>query len=88
METSSAQKTFHSIKTRWAEKLGTLNTVLDRLHFLNSLRDPHTGVYTHHGMSMALGNEQTHDILLKSHIDTFAYWQWSVLANRRELLRR
>ena len=62
------------IVSEWGTTLNKLSTVLERLELLSSLRDPHTGKYVHHGMSMSAGI-QTHAILLKSHLDTFSCWQ-------------
>jgi hypothetical protein len=62
------------IESAWADSLAKLPTILSRLELLSSLRDPHTGRYVHHGMSLSAG-DQTHLILLKSHLDTFAEWQ-------------
>jgi len=62
------------VASQWKEKLSTLDTVFGRLELLSSLRDPHTGRYVHHGMSVAVG-DRTHDIILKSHEATFAEWQ-------------
>jgi hypothetical protein len=75
------------IAAEWATKLATVNTVLGRLDVLRSLRDPHTGRYVHHGMSMSVGN-QAHDILLKSHKETFADWQRMSIADQMRDLKR
>lgn len=60
--------------SQWKEKLSTIDSVIGRLELVSSLRDPHTGRYVHHGMSVAVG-DRTHDVLLKSHEATFAEWQ-------------
>ncbi len=73
--TSSNAALLTSVTTHWAKTLATLDTVLERLILIASLRDPHTGLYVHHGMSLSLGNEQTHMVLLTSHLEIFAEWQ-------------
>jgi len=71
---SKARNDVTRISAEWTERLATVDTVLGRLEVLGSLRDPHTGRYVHHGMSICLGR-CTHDVLLKSHEEIFADWQ-------------
>jgi hypothetical protein len=74
------------ISSEWGTSLATLSTTLERLELLSSLRDPHTGRYVHHGMSVSAGTE-THAILLKSHQATFAEWQTMSMRQQMRDLR-
>jgi len=82
---SKARNDVARISAEWTERLATIDTVLGRLEVLGSLRDPHTGRYVHHGMSISLGR-CTHDLLLKSHEKIFADWQeMNIEAQMRDL---
>lgn len=79
--------TAERVAAEWAVKVNTLVTLLERLELLSSLRDPHTGVYVHHGMSSSIGS-QTHDVLFCSHKELFAEWQAMDLRQQMRDLRR
>ena len=75
------------LAAEWAETLATFNTVLARLELVSSLRDPRTGIYVHHGISLVAGN-QTHCLLLKSHNDLFVEWQSMSLRTQMKDLKK
>jgi hypothetical protein len=83
----SQTKSVHSISAEWAARLTIVNTILGRLSVLGSLRDLHTGIYIHHGMSISVGN-CTHGILLKSHMEVFADWQAMSLRGQMRDVKR
>jgi hypothetical protein len=42
--------------------------------YLNSLRDPNSGVYRHYGLAAAFGRDQSAQALESSHTKTFREW--------------
>jgi hypothetical protein len=70
----------------WRQTLSKIETVFGRLEYLSSLRNPHTGRYEHHGLSLRMGAGTSHLTLLQSHEAAFADWvSFSLEAQKREL---
>ena len=58
----------------WRHTLSQIPSVFGRLVFLSSLRDINSGVYEHHGLTMAFGEEEAVKTLRESHERAFAEW--------------
>lgn len=54
--------------------LSRIPTVFGRLAYLASLRDPHSGVYRHHGFAATFGREESRKALGLSHEAVFQEW--------------
>jgi hypothetical protein len=68
----------------WKHTLSRIPTVLGRLIYLASLRDPNSGIYRHHGLSGAFGREESGKALRESHEQTFAEWLKLPLSARHQ----
>jgi hypothetical protein len=66
----------------WKHTLSQIPTLYGRLAYLASLRDPNSGVYRHHGLSMAFGREESGQALKQSHEKTFSEWLNLALAEK------
>lgn len=66
----------------WKHTLSRIPTVFGRLLYLSSLRDPNSGNYRHHGLSMGFGREESSRALLQSHEQTFQEWLNLALAGK------
>lgn len=64
--------------------LSRIPTVFGRLAYLASLRDPHTGIYRHHGFASVFGREESRKALGLSHEAVFQEWLNLSLAAKRE----
>lgn len=58
----------------WKHTLSCIPTVYGRLVYLASLRDPNSGLYRHHGLSLAFGREESARALRESHQQVFQQW--------------
>ncbi len=58
----------------WRHTLSQVPSVFGRLVLLASLRDPNSGRYEHHGMSLRFGKEESHEVLRESHSQAFEEW--------------
>jgi hypothetical protein len=58
----------------WQRTLATLPTYPGRLSYLASLRNVHTGIYEHFGLSQRVGEAEVDRLLRGSHIDIFQEW--------------
>ncbi len=54
--------------------LARIPSLFGRLMYLNSLRDPNSGVYRHYGLATAFGRDQSMQALESSHAKTFREW--------------
>src|SRR5947209_7384535 len=58
----------------WRNTLSQIPTVFGKLVYLSSLRNPVTGKYEHHGLSLVFGPDEASRALRKSHAQAFAEW--------------
>jgi hypothetical protein len=63
-------------------------TVFQRLAYLASLRDPDSGIYSHHGLVSLYGQTETRKALSQSHKGAFQDWLNLSLAEKTEDVRR
>ena len=56
----------------WRNTLSQIPTVFGKLVYLSSLRNPVTGKYEHHGLSLVFGADEASRALRKSHAQAFA----------------
>ncbi len=54
--------------------LSQIPSAFGRLVYLSSLRNPVTGKYRHHGLSLVFGDEESARALRKRHVQAFAEW--------------
>jgi hypothetical protein len=58
----------------WKHTLSGIPTRCGRLVYLTGLRDPNSGAYRHHGLSLAFGREESGRTLRESHRQIFIEW--------------
>lgn len=58
----------------WRHTLSQIPSVFGRLVYLSAVREPNSGAYRHHGLSLVFGEEESADALRESHMETFAEW--------------
>jgi hypothetical protein len=58
----------------WRNTLSQIPSVFGKLVYLSSLRNPATGKYDHHGLSLLFGADEASRALRKSHVQTFSEW--------------
>jgi hypothetical protein len=58
----------------WKHTLSRIPSVYGRVVYLAGLRDPNSGLYRHHGLSLAFGREDSARALRDSHYKTFREW--------------
>lgn len=58
----------------WRNTLSQIPSVFGRLVYLSSLRNPVTGKYEHHGLTLVFGAEDAARALRRSHAQSFAEW--------------
>jgi hypothetical protein len=58
----------------WHHTLSQIPTVFGRLIYLAGLRDPLSGEYEHHGLSLLFGAEGADNAIKSSHRKTFQDW--------------
>lgn len=58
----------------WRRTLSQIHTVYGRLVYLSGLRDPNSGTYKHHGLSLVFGEDAASDALKESHEASFHQW--------------
>jgi len=66
----------------WKHTLSQIPTLYGRLDYLASLRDPNSGAYRHHGLSLAFGRDESSNALKQSHERTFSEWLSLPLAGK------
>ena len=74
------------IEDNWRRTLSGIATVVGRLAYLSSLRNPSTGVYEHAGLAGRIGREECEALLARSHVEVFRQWLDLKLARQREEL--
>jgi len=73
-----------AIQDLWKHTLSHIPTILGRLVYLASLRDPNSGNYRHHGLSAAFGRDESGKALRESHEQAFAEWLTLPLAGKHQ----
>jgi hypothetical protein len=58
----------------WKHTLSRIPSIYGRLVYLAGLRDPNSGLYRHHGLSLAFGREDSAQALRESHNRAFREW--------------
>ena len=58
----------------WLHTLSQIPTLFGKLQYLASLRDPNTGNYEHHGLSLVFGEKEATKAMRQNHKRTFADW--------------
>ena len=58
----------------WRRTLSQIPTVFGRLVYLARLRDPHSGLYEHHGLAAMFGESDADRALRASHMRAFQDW--------------
>ena len=68
----------------WKHTLSRIPTIYGRLVYLTSLRDVNSGLYRHHGLSLAFGRDESTKALKESHQRTFLEWLNLPLAEKNQ----
>lgn len=68
----------------WRKTLSRIPSVFGRLAYLSSLRNPNSGKYEHHGLSLVFGDEEAERALLASHEQSFQEWLSFPLQKQKE----
>jgi hypothetical protein len=68
----------------WKNTLSKIPTQFGRLAYLASLRDPNSGIYRHHGLSMVFGKEESNRVLRQHHEQAFFEWLNLPLSEKNE----
>lgn len=63
-----------AMRDLWDRTLAQVSTVFGQMTYLASLRDGHSGRYSHYGLAQVYGEEAAHHALNASHERTFAEW--------------
>jgi len=63
-----------AMRDLWERTLAQVSTVFGQMTYLASLRDGHSGRYSHYGLAQVYGEEAAHHALNASHERTFAEW--------------
>jgi hypothetical protein len=66
----------------WKHTLSQIPTRCGRLVYLAALRDPNSGAYRHHGLSLAFGRQESERALRESHRQVFLEWLKLPLASK------
>jgi hypothetical protein len=77
----------NAVQDLWKHTLSRIPTLLGRLAYMASLRDPNSGIYRHHGLSAAFGRDESARALRESHEQAFAEWlNLPLAAKHRDLM--
>ena len=68
----------------WRVTLSQIPSLLGRLVYLSSLRDPNTGTYSHLGLAQRYGAEAADEAIRGSHEVAFEQWLVSKVADQRD----
>lgn len=58
----------------WKNTLSKIPTQFGKLAYLASLRDPNSGIYRHHGLSLVFGRDESNRVLRENHEQAFFEW--------------
>ncbi|HXF25792.1 MAG TPA: hypothetical protein VN610_00890 [Bryobacteraceae bacterium] len=67
----------------WENTLSQIQSVFGRLVYLSSLRNPNTGRYEHHGLSLVFSEEEASRALKAAHSQVFDQWVQSNLKEQK-----
>jgi len=68
----------------WSRTLHQIPSLLGRLAYLASLRDPNSGQYLHFGFAQRFSDREADRTIRRSHINTFTDWLCYSLEQQRE----
>jgi hypothetical protein len=74
----------HPIEDLWRVTLSQIPSLLGRLVYLSSLRDPNTGSYSHQGLAMRFSVREADAAILQSHESSFTQWLQLKVVEQRE----
>ena len=63
-----------AVQETWRRTLEGIPTLIGRLSYLASLRTGEASAYQHYGLAQRLGEDGTHDMLSRSHVEVFREW--------------
>lgn len=75
-----------AIADSWQRTLSAIPTLIGRIAYLSSLRNPNTGIYEHFGLAQRVGEDEVDRILRRSHMNTFVDWLSCNLEKQKEEL--
>lgn len=58
----------------WKNTLSKIPSLFGKLAYLASLRDPNSGLYRHHGLSLVFGRDESSRVLRDNHEQAFFEW--------------
>lgn len=58
----------------WRNTLSQIPSIFGRLVYLSALRNPNSGRYEHHGLTLIFGEAEADRALRRTHIQTFSEW--------------
>jgi len=70
----------------WRRTLAGIPTLLGRLAYLAALRDPNTDKYIHMGLAQRIGDDDSSDIIARTHLESFEEWLCLGLERQKEEL--
>jgi hypothetical protein len=71
----------------WKNTLSKIPTQFGKLAYLALLRDPNSGIYRHHGLSVVFGRDECNRALRENHEQVFLEWLNLPLADKSADLR-
>ena len=74
----------HPLEDLWRVTLSQIPSLLGRLVYLSSLRDPNTGFYAHQGLVLRFSAEEADDAMRRSHERAFEQWLILRVVEQRE----
>ena len=73
-----------AIDDLWSVTLSQIPSLLGRLVYLSSMRDPNTGVYAHQGLAQRFGTSEADTAIRQSHESAFDRWLLLKVGEQRE----
>ena len=74
------------IADSWQRTLSAIPTLIGRVAYLSSLRNPNTGIYEHVGLAQRVGSDEVDRVLRESHMNCFVDWLSYGLERQKEEL--
>src|SRR5208283_2270817 len=75
-----------SATATWHRTLEGIPTLLGRIAYLASLRDPNTDAYRHFGLAQRIGEDEAEQVMSSSHREAFQEWLCLGLERQKEEL--